>query len=340
MINRRKFLTGSMTASGAIVLPLGLGAQSDGAAISVEKLNYLEIRVSNPGRTIAFYQDLFGLPVQSRSGDHVFLKIGDNKQFMALRPLQSSETPAIVQLGYSVKGFDVDMQLNALKDNGFREIDPPADSAPGIDNMMSAWVKLRGDTPELYFSDARGVIVQLSDTSWCGGSGPLGNVCGVPESTTTGIFTLEEINHFTCFVNDGAGANLFYQDFFGLEVQSYQGPGSPVTGIGDGKQFVMYAGPFPGGENAPANIHHASFNMSGFNVDDILGKLTDYGLSARGDKEIGPMMHYISLRMPARGGAEGGTPEVYFTDPDGILMQLQDITYCGGGGYLGNQCLL
>jgi hypothetical protein len=50
-------------------------------------------------------------------------------------------------------------------------------------------------------------------------------------------------------------------------------------------------------------------------------------------------MHYVSLRQPARGGAEGGTPELYFTDPDGILLQLQDMSYCGGGGYLGNECL-
>lgn len=339
MINRRKFLACSMGASSAMVLPVELYGQAGGAAISVEKLNYLEIRVSDPARTVKFYQDLFGLPIQSRSGDSVFLKIGQNKQFMAVRPLQRGESAAIVQLGYSVNNFDVDSQLSALKNNGFQEIAPPAISAPGIDNAMTTWVRRRGDTPELYFSDARGVIVQLTDTSWCGGSGALGNVCGLVEPVAEGIFELEEINHFTCFVNDGAGANLFYQNFFGLEVQSYQGPGSPVTGIGDGKQFVMYAGPFPGGENAPANIHHASFNMSGFNVEDILGKLTAYGLSDRGENQIGPMMHYISLRMPARGGAEGGTPEVYFTDPDGILMQLQDITYCGGGGYLGNQCL-
>lgn len=38
------------------------------------------------------------------------------------------------------------------------------------------------------------------------------------------------------------------------------------------------------------------------------------------------------------GGAPGGTPELYFTDPDGLLIQLQDVSYCGGGGFLGNAC--
>ena len=44
------------------------------------------------------------------------------------------------------------------------------------------------------------------------------------------------------------------------------------------------------------------------------------------------------MRMENRGGAPGGTPEQYFTDPDGLLMQLQDTTYCGGGGFLGDAC--
>ncbi len=90
----------------------------------------------------------------------------------------------------------------------------------------------------------------------------------------------------------------------------------------------------------PANIHHVSFNLDGFIVDDVLQKFKQRGITARGDRQLGPLMHYISLRMPARGGVEGGTPEVYFTDPDGILMQVQDTSYCGGGGYLGDKCLL
>jgi hypothetical protein len=50
------------------------------------------------------------------------------------------------------------------------------------------------------------------------------------------------------------------------------------------------------------------------------------------------MSSYVTLRMPNRGGAEGGTPEFYFLDPDGLLIQLQDATYCGGAGYLGDVC--
>ena len=334
MINRRDFLTRTAGVAGSVLLPPRLLAQS---GIQLEKLNYCEIRVSDTARSIAFYQDVFGMPVQARGDGRTFLKIAANNQYMAVREVMAGESPAITQLGYSVSNFDPEDTQAALVANGFTRIDPPDVTAPGIDNAMNTWIRERGGTPTLYFSDARGVIVQLTDPSWCAGSGPLGSNCGAPEAVNPGSITLSDINHFTCFVSDGAAANVFYQDFFDLEIQAFQGPNGPVTGIGDGYQFVMYAG--GGGGSTPANIHHVSFNMDNFVVDEVLGNLEKHGITDRGERRTAEMMHYISLRMPERGGAEGGTPEVYFTDPDGILMQIQDTSYCGGGGYLGSECL-
>jgi hypothetical protein len=109
--------------------------------------------------------------------------------------------------------------------------------------------------------------------------------------------------------------------------------------------FVMFAGGggARGGAPAaprPASVNHVCMNMENFKPDDVLKTLTSYGITARGETQgpAGPMKHYISLRMPNRGGAPEGTPELYFTDPDGLLMQLQDTTYCGGGGFLGDVC--
>lgn len=329
------------------LLGLGLGlGQTTGVfaqanpALRIKKINTFEIRVSDPVRSIAFYQDLFGMPVQSRFGGRTCLQVGSGPQFMAVRALLPGETPAITHIGYSVENFNVSSQQAALLQQGYKTIDAPALSIAGIENAMSTWVRMREATPELYFADPRGLIVQLSDESYCGGSGPMGAICTQPEATTAGIFELDDISHFTAFVNDGAGANTYYQQLFGLSVQAHQGPTGPVTGIGDGKQFVMYAGgPSPAGTKTAANLHHGCFNMTGFDVATVLGKLTSYGLKDKGDQPVGPLMHYVSLRQPERGGAVGGTPELYFTDPDGILMQLQDISYCGGGGVLGNECL-
>lgn len=315
-----------------------LPTYSQTAAIRPRKLNCFEIRVADVDRAVAFYQDLFGMPVQARNGDRVCLRIGDGPQFMAIRAVRAGEAPAITHLGYAVEVFEPQEVLTALQTSGFVQIDPPPVTAAGIDHAMKTWIRLRGQTPELFFADARGLIVQLTDPAYCGGTGPAGDGCGRVEPAPRGLMSLSELNHFTVFVNDGAAANRFYQDTFGLAVQAHQGPQAPVIGIGDGFQFVMYAGP-PRDEMTPANIHHGCFNMHDFEVDRVLALLTDYGLAPRGDGPTGPLMHYVSLRMPERGGAEGGTPELYFTDPDGILLQLQDVSYCGGGGYLGNECL-
>jgi catechol 2,3-dioxygenase-like lactoylglutathione lyase family enzyme len=315
-------------------------ALAQASRIRLLRLNCFEIRVRDPARSVSFYQGLFGMPIQARSGDRTCLRVGDGPQFMALRALRDAEQPAITQIGYAVENFDVARVLADLEAIGFERITAPSVTDPGVEHRMKTWIRGRDGTEELYFSDDRGLIVQLSSAGYCGGTGPLGDRCGPAEPGPEGLIRLSDLNHFTAFVSDGAGANRFYQETFGLSVQAYQGPQSPVTGIGDGRQFVMYAGgPARGATVAPANIHHGSFNIHDFDVDRVLATLTAYGLAARGDRETGPLMHYVSRRMPARGGAEGGTPELYFTDPDGILLQLQDLSYCGGGGYLGNECL-
>jgi hypothetical protein len=252
--------------------------------------------------------------------------------------VQNGETPAITHYGFSVANFDPDNTLASLKAGGFREISAPDITTPGIENPMTTWVRERGGSPTLYIADARGLILQLTDPSWCAGSGALGNVCSAPERVAGGAIALGDINHFTTFVNGGPEAAEFFEGFFDIHPQAYQAA-TPSLGVGDGKQFVMFGGGPNNGQTVPANIHHVSFNMDGFIVDEVLERLEERGVSARGDRQLGPMMHYISLRMPDRGGAEGGTPEVYFTDVDGILMQIQDTAYCGGGGYLGDVCL-
>jgi hypothetical protein len=104
----------------------------------------------------------------------------------------------------------------------------------------------------------------------------------------------------------------------------------------------MFAGGGPGRGGAqprPAAINHLCLNLNGFDRDGILKTLEGYGIKPRGDGQgTPPLVSYVSTRMPNRGGAPEGTPELYFTDPDGLLIQLQDSRYCGGSGYLGDVC--
>jgi hypothetical protein len=78
--------------------------------------------------------------------------------------------------------------------------------------------------------------------------------------------------------------------------------------------------------------------MDNFDPAAVTKILTDFGLKQQEGQARTPLVTYISLRMPNRGGAEGGTPELYLTDPDGLAVQLQDVKYCGGGGFLGELC--
>jgi hypothetical protein len=78
--------------------------------------------------------------------------------------------------------------------------------------------------------------------------------------------------------------------------------------------------------------------MDNFDPGAVTKLLVSYGLKQQEGQGRPPLVTYISLRMPNRGGAEGGTPELYFTDPDGLAIQLQDVRYCGGGGLLGELC--
>jgi hypothetical protein len=174
----------------------------------------------------------------------------------------------------------------------------------------------------LFFADLEGLTYQLSSDDHCGGAGPTGTVCEHPETAPTeGLIQLLDISHFTNSMINRDRANGFYTTLFGKQYQAYQGPTSPIVGVGDGIQFLMYTGGSQAGRpTRPGSINHTCFG------------------ARENPRDTAPLNHWISMRMSNRGGAEGGTPELYFSDPDGLRIQLQDASYCGGGGYLGDNC--
>lgn len=309
--------------------------------VAVRKLHHFELRVSDLARSIQFYQDIFAAPIQARQEDRVCLRIGAGPRFFSLRETRDGEQPGFAHIGLSVADFSASVVQAQLAAFGVQPGQAPRQDESPLASAMQSWITERGASRELYFADSEGVRYQLSAEDYCGGSGVLGNQCQSPEAAPgPGLFELVDINHFTTFLANRDRANDFFTRAFGKQFQAYQGAGSPVIGVGDGFQFLMYVGGSQSGQPAnPGRIDHVSFAMNDFTVEGILDSLTDYGLRARGDaSNEGPMMHWVSMRMPNRGGAEGGTPEVYFSDPDGIRIQLQDPAYCGGGGYLGDSC--
>ncbi len=205
----------------------------------------------------------------------------------------------------------------------------------------------KGGTPEVYLGDPDGIILQLQDWRYCGGAGVLGDVCAASEpSPKRGLLALKRYSHCTVFASDAQRSNAFYQRLFGMGVRSYQGPSSPTLAIGSGVEFLMFAGGggARGGTGAapprPPSINHFCVSVEGFDANRILETLETYRIKPRENQTgpVGPMRSYVSMRMENRGGAKEGTPELYFTDPDGILVQIQDASYCGGSGPLGSLC--
>jgi len=321
-------------------------AQGSAAPLRVRGINHIGIAVADAKRSVDFYQALFGLPVRGRQGTMTLLQIGAGPQFLAIAPVAAGASPSITHFCLGVDGFSLDKSLAALAAHGVEKA-----SAIG---PMKALVESRGPdmngakegTTELSFGDPDGIVCQLQDAGYCGGAGAMGNVCGAPERAPKGLLAVRGYSHLTIFSSDAPRANKFYQDLFGFSIRSYQGPTAPTLAVGPTVEFLMFTGggaPARGGAPAaprPATINHACMNMDGFKPDAVQKALESAGIKPREAAQgpVGPMRHYVSMRMENRGGAPEGTPELYFTDPDGLLMQLQDSKYCGGSGVLGDVC--
>ena len=305
--------------------------------IPVRAINHMTLGVSDPARSLDWYQGLFGLPIVARQARTVVLRVGAGPQFLALGG-SASANPRITHLCLAVDDFDADRLVRILGEHGIAASDASGPMQVRIRQRGAEFGGAPEGTPELYFGDPDGIVIQLQDTSYCGGAGRLGDGCLAPPepAPSPGLLTVRDYNHFTLRVTDQARSISVYQELFGLPIDTYQGA-LPVLRVGAGHQFLAL-GRAPDAQGVA--IHHACFTVDDFDPDRILGLLERYGVTPRaaGSTTTGPLTSYVTMRMENRGGAPGGTPELYFTDPDGILIQLQDTSYCGGGGYLGSEC--
>jgi catechol 2,3-dioxygenase-like lactoylglutathione lyase family enzyme len=126
------------------------------------------------------------------------------------------------------------------------------------------------------------------------------------------VGAVRQMNHVSIFVPDVQKSKQFYQDTFGLGVLTNQDAGVNLsTGAG-------FLGIYPAPSGQKASINHLCLGVERFDADTVLKALTDRGIQSR-------------IRQ------RGDTKELYLTDPDGISVQLQDVSYVGGTGLLGNK---
>ncbi|MEO1982681.1 MAG: VOC family protein [Fuerstiella sp.] len=301
--------------------------------ISVVAINQTKIRVSDPARSLEWYQSVFGLPIVARQGKTVILRIGEGPQFLAIDG-EASRKPGIVHMGLSIDGFDAHQVLQDVKSH--EQLDPIKA------RIQTRGPELGGDpsgTPELFLEDPDGITIQLQDKSYCGGGGKRGNeILTKPKpAAKKGLLNLRDYNHFTTFVSNQVRTVAFYRQLFQMPIDTYQGK-MPLLRVGSGNQFLAFVGA-GGQENFRVFIHHVCFTVDEFNPEKVLEALADFGIKRRDTTRgpVKPLQSYVTMRMPNRGGAPNGTPELYFSDPDGTLLQIQDVRYSGGGGYLGDE---
>jgi catechol 2,3-dioxygenase-like lactoylglutathione lyase family enzyme len=344
-LTRRQMLCSIPVLGGIARLTAPAGAaqlQAANAGIRVRSINHVGLAVSDAKRSVDFYQGLFGLPIRARHSKTTLLMVGKGPQFISIAVAERGAPPSITHFSLGVDDFQLDRVLSTLAEHGVARADAAGPMKVHVDLRRPEHGGGREGTPDVLFGDPDGVIVQLQDASYCGGAGVLGNVCAAPEpSSRAALIAVRDLSHVTVFSTDAPRSNRFYQDLFGLAIRSYQGPGAPTLAVGPAVQFLMFTG---GGRSGapprPASINHVCFGMDAFEPGTVLKTLETYGITPRGDGPgpPGPLKSYVTMRMENRGGAPGGTPELYFTDPDGLLIQLQDSKYCGGSGVLGDAC--
>ena len=136
--------------------------------------------------------------------------------------------------------------------------------------------------------------------------------------------SVQTMNHVTVVVSDLQRSQEFYQRVLGLPLVTTQGterdwdaPTVPVLGIGGGPDFIALS------QGDRPHINHFCLGMENFDAAEVAGQLAQHGIEAR-------------IRM--RADTDPPAEELMFSDPDGIPVQLQDVSYCGGSGKLGDLC--
>ena len=302
------------------------------------RLSYQQValQVSDLARSTDFYSRLFGLEPKLESMAAEFY-LGANVSFLLLQAPPAT-LPKIAWIGLAVENQDSgeedrrvsSAELEALlRRAGLSE--GPVPQSIGLSAASTYWSDSVGSAEALFFADGEGIPFRLLlDSCRACSSQPAGN----------GAITALGINHFTNFVSDAPRSNALMQELFGLGILSYQGPTAPTLSLGDGRQFLMYFGAGdPQQPEAAGRTDHVSLAVADFDVAALQSRLERLGIQAgSGARPPQPLRHWLSMRMANRGGAQDGTPELYFSDPDGIAIQLQDPSYCGGSGYLGDEC--
>jgi catechol 2,3-dioxygenase-like lactoylglutathione lyase family enzyme len=324
-ISRRDLL---LSAVAAMAWQGRLDAQSASSLLPVRvlTLNHVSFGCVDLARTVAWFEKVLGIPRHAfqdyGSGQTVLRAAIDPPAYMALsqrRPESLNAPPTRrPHFCWGIEDFDVQRIFAALA-----EMRIPAES------VLREGTTING----VNFDGFDGAPLQFNPVNACGGVGFLGEVCDQAAEPRRRAgdpppIQVRTMNHIRYMVSDLDGALQWYQQVTDMRLVGYQeraeGPRTPgyegppiaVLRIGSGPQHLALVE----GTGPEAFRMHVGFGVEGFDADAVMSRLTEHGVIAR-------------IRM-----REGSTPEVLVDGPDDVRIQLQDLSYCGGGGALGDVC--
>ena len=330
MMNQRRQFLISLLAAGLSQPRISIAqSQSNGKGsqlpVRVSTLNHVSFGCADLRSTVRWYGRVFGLAVhafQDYGGGQTVLRIGNGPAYVALSPRDTKaagQPPArLPHFCWGVEDFNVDRILRALSEM-----------------QASAQAVLReGKTINgVNFDDPDGFPLQFNPINACGGGGFLGDVCDSSakaerQPDDPPPISVRTLNHVRLVVPNVQRTVEWYLKLTDMRLQTYQeleagprtqgfvGPPIPVLKVGSGPQFVALIE----GSGPAAFRPHVGFGVEGFDPDKIIKSLAQ---------------HRVRWRIRER---EGATVEVLVDGPDGVDIQLQDVSYCGGRGPLGNMC--
>ena len=281
--------------------------------VRVSTLNHVSFGCADLKSTVQWYGRVFGMAVhafQDYGGGQTVVRIGDGPSYMALsqRNVRSGgQTPArLPHFCWGVEDFDVDRILRALS-----EMQAPAQA------VLREGKTING----VNFDDPDGFPLQFNPVNACGGGGFLGDVCDRsaqadrPSGAAPPI-PVRTLNHVKLIVPNVQRTLGWYLKLTDMRRQADQEPAMPILRVGSGPQFIALVE----GTGPERFRPHVGFGVEKFVPDEVVKRLAEHGVTAR------------------RRVREGGAAEILVDAPDGVEVQLQDVSYCGGRGPLGNSC--
>ncbi|HBW85009.1 MAG TPA: hypothetical protein DEF79_13310 [Gammaproteobacteria bacterium] len=117
------------------------------------------------------------------------------------------------------------------------------------------------------------------------------------------------MNHVSLSVSDVKRSADFYSRVLGMEIVSRPANGGLNLGLGSESFLGLYE------LGDPGRMHHLCIGVDNYNPDRLAERLSDHGI-------------YASVNRDLTNRTSGGD-QLYFTDPDDILVQLAQHGYLG-----------